>query len=64
MQKFEVLITETLSRAVVVEAENEDKALYKVRSDWKNEIHVLDSEDFLDVKFEINHEYCQDDVQY
>ena len=60
MQKFEVFITETLSRAVVVEAENEDKALYKVRCDWKNEIHVLDAEDFSDVEFEINHEYCGD----
>ncbi|MBR1438293.1 MAG: DpnD/PcfM family protein [Synergistaceae bacterium] len=54
MPKFEVFITETLTKAVTVEAENEEEALQEVRYGWKNEFYVLDAENFVDVEFKIN----------
>lgn len=52
MPKFEVLITETLAKSVIVEAENEDAAFRQVRRGWENENYVLYPEDFVDVEFE------------
>ena len=53
MPNFEVIITETLARAITVEAEDADKAFLEVCSGWKNAVYVLGSEDFTDVEFEI-----------
>lgn len=52
MPKFEVLITETLAKSVIIEAKNEADAFYKVRNGWRNEEYILYPEDFFDVEFE------------
>ena len=45
--KFDITVTETLSRKVTVETENYDEALEKVEEMYDNEEIVLDSSDFL-----------------
>ena len=44
--KFDITVTETLSRKVMVETENYDEALEKVEEMYDNEEIVLDSSDF------------------
>ena len=58
MPKFEVVITERLVKSVIVEAEDEDAAFWKVRNGYHNEEYVLYPEDFFDVDFET---YTADD---
>lgn len=54
MRKFKVSITETLTREVVVEAENPADAINKVDEMYRNEDIVLDYNDFED--YEVNYE--------
>ena len=53
MPNFEVIITETLTKTITVEAENANKAFWEVCSGWNNAVYILDSGDFTDVEFEI-----------
>ena len=53
MPKFEVTIEETLTKSVIVEAENKSEAFYKVRDAWRNEEYVLYADNFCDVEFKV-----------
>lgn len=53
MYEFNVEITETLSRTVVVVANDEIEALEKIRNDYDNGMQVLGADDFMDVEFNI-----------
>ena len=53
MPKFEVLITEYLTKSVIVEAEDANKAHYKVLDMWRSEEIILYPDDFYDVDFEV-----------
>ena len=53
MPEYEVVIVETLTKSVTVEAENEGEAFWKVCKGWKNEEYILYPENFLDVEFEV-----------
>lgn len=56
MKKYEVLVEETLSRMIEVQAEDESEALKIVKEMYKNCEIVLDYEDFFNVEigYEIN----------
>lgn len=51
--KFRVEITETLKRAVIVEAQNEEAALDIVKNHYDEEDIILDGSDFVDNEFEV-----------
>ena len=51
MAKFEIEITETLSRTVTLEAATEEAALEQARALYASEEIVLDSADFVEVEF-------------
>ena len=53
MSEHTVRVTETLSRLVTVEAENEVDADETVRNQYRDEEVVLDASDFDSVKFEV-----------
>ena len=53
MPEFEVIITETLARTIIVDAEDASKAFWEVCSGWKNAAYVLSSEDFADVEITV-----------
>ena len=53
MPKFEVTITERLTKSVIVDAKNKNEAFRKVCDDWRNEKIILYPEDFFDVNFEV-----------
>lgn len=53
MSKYTIEITETLQRAILIEAESEEVALEKVRTMYENEEVVLDSDDFVGTVIEI-----------
>lgn len=55
MKQFEVEITETLKKTVIVEAENEENALRIVDDNYKaaQDDYVLDAENFVDVSFKV-----------
>ena len=48
---YDVTITETLKRTVTVRAKSAEEAQSWVEQQWKDSVHVLDSEDFKDVHF-------------
>ena len=52
MKYFYTFVTETLTRPVVVKAENQEEAEQKVIDAYYNEKFVLDSSDFVEVNFE------------
>lgn len=52
MKYFYTFVTETLTRPVVVQAENQEEAEQKVIDAYYNGKFVLDSADFVDVSFE------------
>lgn len=54
--EFQIEITETLQKTITVEAINLEDALMKARSQYENETIVLDSDDFVDVEFDISEE--------
>lgn len=51
-QKFNVTITETLKMTVEVEAEDQQQAEQSVSDSWKSSEYVLDTDNFVEVKFE------------
>lgn len=51
--KFRVEITETLKRAVIVEAQSEEIALDMVRKHYDDEDIILDGSDFDDTEFKV-----------
>ena len=52
IKRFNVEITETLRKNVVVEAFDEREAEEIVMNAWKNFEYVLDAQDFLEAGFE------------
>ena len=52
MKEFEVTITETLQKSVVVEADSKDDAIQMVEDMWKDADIILDSENFVGVEYE------------
>lgn len=52
MKYFYTFVTETLTRPVVVKAENQEEAEQKVIDAYYNGKFVLDAADFVDVSFE------------
>ena len=52
MKYFYTFVTETLTRPVVVKAENQEEAEQKVIDAYYNGKFVLDAADFVDVNFE------------
>lgn len=52
MKYFYTFVTETLTRPVVVKAENQEEAEQKVIDAYYNGKFVLDAADFVDVEFE------------
>ena len=52
MKYFYTFVTETLTRPVVVKAENQEEAEQKVIDAYYNGKFVLDAVDFVDVNFE------------
>lgn len=51
-KQYNVTITETLQRTILVEADNEQQALNMVQDDYDNENIVLDYCDFKNVEFD------------
>ena len=51
MSEYRVIITETLKRAVTVEAESREEAEESVRCQYQNSEHILVAEDFDGVSF-------------
>lgn len=51
MSEYRVIITETLKRAVTVEAESREEAEEAVRRQYQNSEHILVAEDFDGVSF-------------
>ena len=52
MKTYNVTITETLQRTILVEADNEQHALNMVQDDYNNDNIVLDYSDFQNVEFD------------
>ena len=52
MKYFYTFVTETLTRPVVVKAENQEEAEQKVIDAYYNGKFVLDAADFVDVSFD------------
>lgn len=51
-KQYNVTITETLQRTILVEADNEQQALNIVQDDYNNDNIVLDYSDFQNVEFD------------
>ena len=51
LKKFNVEITETLRKNVVVEAFDDREAEEKVRNAWRKSEYILDADDFLEAGF-------------
>ena len=52
-KEYKVLITETLQKTVIVEAENEQEAHRRVSDAWKNSEYILDADSFQGVEFHV-----------
>lgn len=52
MKKFEVTITETLEKTVVVEAPSKDEALQIAEDMWRNGDVILDADNFVGVEYQ------------
>jgi hypothetical protein len=50
---YSVRIAEIFERTVTVKSSNREEALGKVKAGYRNEVHVLDADDFKDVSFKI-----------
>lgn len=50
---FHIEIVETLSQIVEIVAEDEQSALLKAQELYRNEEVILDSEDYMDTKYNI-----------
>lgn len=53
MKTFHIEIVETLSQIVKIVAEDEQTALVKAQEIYRNEELVLDSDDYIDTKFNV-----------
>lgn len=51
-KQYNVTITETLQRTILVEADNEQHALNMIQDDYDNDNIVLDYSDFQNVEFD------------
>jgi ATP:corrinoid adenosyltransferase len=56
MKIYEILITETLTRVVEVEAETSEEALTMLNDKYVNQEIVLTGDDYEETKMEIIHE--------
>ena len=64
VRRYDVTICETLKRTVSVRAASAEEAQSLVEKQWKDGVHVLDSEDFKDVHFSaIRHAPNRDQVR-
>jgi hypothetical protein len=51
MKTYKVEITETLQKAVVVQARSREEAKAIVEEQWRNSEYILDAENFVSVEF-------------
>ena len=56
MNKYIIEITETLQKQIEVEANSKDDALRLVKSKYKNEEIILDSENYVSTNFNVINE--------
>ena len=52
-KEYKVLITETLQKTVIVEAETETEAHKRASDAWKNAEYLLDADSFQGVEFHV-----------
>lgn len=64
MSEYRVIITETLKRAVTVEAESREEAEEAVRRQYQNGEHILVAEDFDGVSFSAQYPEQQVELPY
>ena len=64
MSEYRVIITETLKRAVTVEAESREEAEEAVRCQYQNSEHILVAEDFDGVSFSAQYPEQQVELPY
>ena len=55
-KEYKVLITETLQKTVIVEAETETEAHKRASDAWKNAEYTLGADDFQGVEFHVQGE--------
>ena len=60
-KRYKVLITETLQKAVIVEASSEQEAHQRAIDAWKNAEYLLGADDFQGVEFHVSGEAGGDD---
>ena len=60
-KEYKVLITETLQKTVIVEAETEAEAHKRASDAWKNAEYLLDEQNFQGVEFHVLGEADGDD---
>lgn len=60
-KEYKVLITETLQKTVIVEAETETEAHKRASDAWKNAEYLLDEKNFQGVEFHVLGEADGDD---
>ena len=60
-KEYKVLITETLQKTVIVEAETETEAHKRASDAWKNAEYMLDEKNFQGVEFHVLGEADGDD---
>lgn len=53
MAKYKVEITEILQYQEIIEAENEQEALIKLKEKYRNEELVLNEENYITTEFEV-----------
>lgn len=51
MKKYEVIITETLTKSVIIEASDYSDAIKKVKKKYFDEEIVLSADDYYDTEF-------------
>lgn len=52
MKEFEVTITETLQKSLIIEAESKDDALQAAKDMWSDGDIILDADDFIGVEYQ------------
>ena len=53
MQKYQIEINETLSRIIEDETENENDAVTKIKDLYRQEMIVLNSNDYIDTEIKV-----------
>ena len=51
MKNYDVIITETLQRTVLIEANNRDEAERIAKEKWRKSEYILDENDFKSVEY-------------